>query len=65
MDSTAAECAAFKTIQDVFEWLEMDPPLCEALTARSWVRIPAERFADVVKSLVVSEKGVERKQTPA
>ena len=61
----------FKTSQDVFEWLEMDPPLCEALTAatgaksslRSWARIPAERFADVVKSLMVSDTGVDREQT--
>ena len=34
-------------------------------SSRSWARIPAERFTDVVKNLMVSDKGVERKQTPA
>ena len=73
MDPTAEECAAFKTIQDVFEWLEMDPPLCAALTAatgaksslRSWARIPAERYTEVLKTLMVNDGGVERRQTPA
>ena len=73
MDPTAEECAAFNTIQDVVEWLEMDPQLCAAFTAatgvksslRSWARIPAERYTEVIKTLMVNDGGVERRQTPA
>ena len=51
----------------------MDPPLCAALTAatgaksclRSWARIPAARFTEVIKTLMVNDGGVERRQTPA
>ena len=73
MDPTVEECAKFENISDVFQWLEMDPPLCAALTAatgaknslRSWARIPAERYTEVDKTSMVNDGGAERWQTPA
>ena len=73
MDPTFEECAKFESISDVFQWLEMEPPLCAAFTAAtgaksslcSWARIPAERYTEVVTTIMVNDGGVERRQTPA
>ena len=54
MDPTADELVGIKCVDDVFQWLEIEPNISEVVTAamgagqglRTWARIPDKRFAD-------------------
>ena len=71
---SAEDLATFCDVDSIAAWLEVEPPVLEALAAavgartrtlRTWARIPAARWADTVTNMkITSDLGVERALSP-